>query len=219
MSAGYSVSLFTNWQPARVNQVWVKRRLNDGGHNEREFFGATRATQNVHPIDDISAENCTEQMGVPGAWYERLPHFRMGYTPSSGRELQSEYFVPLHNAVDAILAVDRLREQVRPHLMISELRTVAADSLWMSPCYQQPSLAIHFTWKPQWEAVRKTLPLIERELAPFRPRPHWGKLFTLEPRQLQSRFDRLDDFKQMLNHFDPRGKFRNAFLRSTIVGD
>ncbi len=117
----------------------------------------------------------------PGPWYERLPHFKMGFTPSSGKELQSEYFVPRRNAVEAILAVERLRDHVSPHLMISELRTIDADELWMSPCYQQPSLAIHFTWKQDWEAVRKVLPMIERELAPFGVRPHWGKLFTLAP--------------------------------------
>ena len=122
-----------------------------------EFFGAKLATKNLHPIAELSAENCTEQMGVPGPWYERLPHFRMGFTPSAGKELQSEYFVPRQHAVEAILAIERLRDQVSPHLLISEIRTIAADHLWMSPCYQRPSLAIHFTWKQDWPAVSKLL--------------------------------------------------------------
>ena len=151
---------------------------------------------NVHPIVELSAENCTEQMGVVGPWYERLPHFRMGFTPSSGKELQSEYFVARSNAVEAIAAVERLRDHVSPHLMITELRTIDGDELWMSPCYRRPSLAIHFTWKPDWPSVRKVLPMIERELAPFEVRPHWGKLFTVPSAQLQKRYEMCAEFKR-----------------------
>ena len=157
-------------------------------------------------------------MGVPGPWYERLPHFRMGFTPSSGKELQSEYFVARRDAVDAILAVERLRDRVSPHLQISELRTVDADRLWMSPCYERPSLAIHFTWKPDWESVRKVLPMIEKELAPFEVRPHWGKLFALAPAELRARYEKLADFKDLLKEHDPRGKFRNEFLAANLYG-
>ncbi len=182
MSSGYSVSLFTDWQNQRIGEVWVKRRIDKDKSPAAtpEFFGARLAAKNLHPIAELSAENCTEQMGVPGPWYERLPHFRMGFTPSSGKELQSEYFVPRKNAVESILAIERLRDRVSPHLMISELRTIDADRLWMSPCYERPSLAIHFTWKPDWDAVRKVLPIIEKELAPYEVRPHWGKLFAVE---------------------------------------
>ena len=220
VSAGYSVSLFTDWQKGRINEVWIKRRVEKGATltADPEFFGARRATENVHPIAELSAENCTEQMGVPGPWYDRLPHFRMGFTPSSGKELQSEYFVPRRNAVDALLAVERLRDHVSPHLMISELRTIDADQLWMSPCYNQPSLAIHFTWKQDWESVRKVLPMIERELAPFNVRPHWGKLFALAPAQLQRRYEKCADFKQLLAQHDPQGKFRNEFLTANLYG-
>ena len=218
MSSGYSVSLFTDWQNKRINEVWVKRRVEEGDAPDAqpEFYGARLATRNLHPIVELSAENCTEQMGVPGPWYERLPHFRMGFTPSSGKELQSEYFVPRRNAVEAILAIERMRDRVSPHLLISELRTVDEDRLWMSPCYKRPSLAIHFTWKQDWESVRKLLPLIEKELAPYAVRPHWGKLFTVEPAQLQSRYEKLADFKDLVKQHDPRGKFRNEFLTRTL---
>ena len=220
MSAGYSVSLFTDWQHKRANEVWLKRRIATGVPRDAkpEFYGAKLATKNLHPIAELSAKNCTEQMGVPGPWYERLPHFRMGFTPSSGEELQSEYFVPRKNAVEAILAIERLREEVSPHLMISELRTIDADQLWMSTCYNQASLAIHFTWKPDWDSVRKVLPRIEKELAPFKARPHWGKLFNMAPGDLQKRYDRLADFKRLLKEYDPRGKFRNDFLDTNVYG-
>jgi xylitol oxidase len=220
VSAGYSVSLFTDWQKGRVNEVWIKRRVETGQTLTvaKDFYGARPATANVHPIVELSAEHCTEQMGVAGPWYERLPHFRMGFTPSSGKELQSEYFVSRRNAVEAIGAVERLRDHVSPHLMITELRTIAADDLWMSPHYKRASLAIHFTWKPDWPAVRKVLPMIERELAPFDVRPHWGKLFTIPSAQLQRRYPMTAEFKRLVAEHDPKGTFRNAFLTEALYG-
>ena len=217
-SSAYSISLFTDWQKQRVSEVWIKSRAEEGQAFDAtpEFFGAKLATKNLHPIAELSAENCTEQMGVPGPWYERLPHFRMGFTPSAGKELQSEYFVPRRHAVEAILAVERLRGHVSPHLMISEIRTIAADSLWLSPCYEQPCVSIHFTWKQDWPAVSKLLPLIEKELAPFKARPHWGKLFAMSPTELKSVYRRLPDFIQLSKKYDPQGKFRNEFLSTNV---
>ena len=219
-SSAYSVSLFTDWKEKRFNEVWLKNRIENGKpvHTPQEFHGAKRATKNLHPIAELSAENCTEQMGVPGPWYERLPHFRMGFTPSAGKELQSEYFVPRPSAVDAVLAVERLHDRISPLLMISEIRTIAADDLWMSPCYQQACVTIHFTWKPDWPAVRKVLPVIERELAPYQARPHWGKLFTMVPSQLQVSYKKLPEFVALCKKYDPQGKFRNEFLNTNVFG-
>jgi xylitol oxidase len=216
--AGYSVSLFTDWQQYRATQVWIKRRLVPGDPNtwQPEFYGASLATKKLHPLAGHDAESCTEQQGIPGPWYERLPHFRMNFTPSSGRELQTEYFVPRERGYEAILAVEKLRDQITPHLFITELRTIAADQLWMSMAYQRPSLAIHFTWKPEWPEVSKVLPLIEKQLEPFEARPHWGKLFTVAPATLQSRYARLDEFKALLKRTDPDGKFRNEFLATNL---
>ena len=217
-SSGYSVSLFTDWQKQRINEVWIKSRVEEGEafHATPEFFGAKLATRNLHPVVALSAENCTEQMGVPGPWYERLPHFRMGFTPSAGKELQSEYFVPRQHAVEAILAMERMRDQVSPSLLISEIRTIAADNLWMSPCYKQDCVAIHFTWKPDWPAVSKLLPVIEKELAPFNARPHWGKLFTILPVELNRIYKKMPDFVELSKRYDPQGKFRNEYLNKNI---
>ncbi len=216
--SGYSVSLFTDWQDHRATQVWIKRRVDSGKPYAwpQEFYNAKRATEKLHPITGHPAEPCTEQLGIPGPWYERLPHFRMNFTPSSGAELQTEYFVPRQHGYKAIRAVEELRDQITPHLFVTELRTIEADSLWMSMAYQRPSLAIHFTWKPEWAAVQKILPRIEANLAPFEPRPHWAKLFTLPPATVQSRYARLADFKELLHQYDPEGKFRNAFLESNL---
>ena len=216
ISAGYSVSLFTDWQHESINEVWIKSRVDSGIDYPAEFYGAKAATKNLHPIADISAENCTEQMGVAGPWHERLPHFKMGFTPSSGVELQTEYFVPRKNAVDAIMAIQKMGKQISPHLFISEIRSIAADNLWMSPCRNQDSIAIHFTWKQDWPSVSKLLPVIEKELSVFNARPHWGKLFSIPKSVLQQRYEKLEDFKKLVGSYDPKGKFRNDFLEKQI---
>jgi len=219
-ASGYSVSLFTDWRNRNVNEVWIKSRVGAAGEfrAKPEFFQAKMASKNLHPIRELSAENCTEQMGVGGPWHERLPHFKMGFTPSAGKELQSEFFVPRTNAVEAIWAVERLHEKISPHLMITEIRTIAADGLWMSPCYRQDSVAIHFTWQPDWPAVRNVLPEIERALAPFGVRPHWGKLFTMAPAELRARYHKYAEFAELARKLDPQGKFRNEFLDAYIFG-
>jgi xylitol oxidase len=220
-ASGYSVSLFTDWQNHRATQVWIKKRLGPGYSGDsiewpELFYNATLAKRKLHPITDHPAESCTDQQGIAGPWYDRLPHFRIGQTPSSGSELQTEYLVPFDRGYDAILAVEKLRDHITPHLFVTELRTIAADHLWMSTAYERPSLALHFTWKPEWPAVRAVLPMIEKQLEPFAPRPHWGKLFTMPPAQLQAHYSRLSDFKALVSKYDPQGKFRNEFLASNL---
>ncbi|HMF65831.1 MAG TPA: FAD-binding protein [Edaphobacter sp.] len=218
--SGYSVSLFTDWQNHRITQVWIKRRLGPGVSTTfpPEFFGAKLATKKLHPLAGHSAENCTEQQGIPGPWYERLPHFRMNFTPSSGAELQTEYFVPRDHAYQAILAVEQLRDHITPHLFITELRTIAADNLWMSMAYQRPSMAIHFTWKPEWPEVKQVLPMIEEKLAPFSARPHWAKLSTIPPATIQHLYPKMPAYQALLKQYDPQGKFRNDFIDTNIYG-
>lgn len=220
MSSGYSVSLFTDWKNKNVSEVWVKSKIESiDTAAAPELFGAKLATQNLHPIETESAENCTEQMGIAGPWYERMPHFKMGFKPSAGKELQSEYFVPIEYAYQAMMAMEKLQEKITPHLFISEIRSIAADDLWMSPCYKKTCVALHTTWKQETDAVMGFLPLIEEQLAPFNARPHWAKLFTISPSVLQSRYEKLNDFKQLVNQYDPTGKFQNEFLRKNLYGN
>jgi xylitol oxidase len=219
-ASGYSVSMFTRWQDHNINQVWIKSRVKPGEKPTiaPEFHGASAATENMHPIDGVSAVNCTDQLGVPGPWYERMPHFKMNFTPSSGAELQTEYFVPRERGYQAILAVEQLRDQITPHLLITELRAIAADDLWMSMAYKRESMAIHFTWKPETPEVTALLPLIEEKLAPFNARPHWAKLFTTPPARLKALYPRHDNFATLLNHYDSKAKFRNDFVNRNIFG-
>ena len=218
VSSGYSVSLFTDWKNKNINEVWIKSRVDEDRSTviAPDFYGAKAATQNMHPVEDQSAENVTDQMGIPGPWYERMPHFKMGFTPSTGKELQSEYFVPIEHAYEAIMAMEKLHDKITPHLFISEIRTIRADDLWMSPCYKRDCVALHTTWKQEVEVVNSLLPLIEAQLAPFNTRPHWAKLFTMSPSVLESRIERLADFKELLNQYDPNGKFRNEFLNRNL---
>ena len=218
MSGGYSVSLFTNWQNNNVSEIWVKNKATDGKpiKAKPELFGAKLATRNLHPVIEQSAESCSEQLDLPGPWHERLPHFKMNFTPSTGKELQSEFFIPLRNAYAALKAVNSLGAQWGPDLFISEIRTVAADNLWMSTAYKRPSVVIHFTWKPHTEAVMKHIPIVESLLSQYGARPHWGKLFTITPAQLKARYERYADFQQLLRKYDPQGKFRNEFLDNVM---
>lgn len=218
--AGYSVSLFTDWQGHRATQVWVKRKLvpEQATDFPDTFFGATMQTAKLHPLPNMHAfaENCTDQQGVPGPWYERLPHFRLDYTPSAGAELQTEYFVPFDQAYEALLAIEPLRDRITPLLLVSEMRAIAADDLPMSMCFKRESLAFHFTWKQELEAVRELLPLIEAALAPFAARPHWAKLFTVSPAHVRTLYPGFSAFEQAVHRLDPTGKFRNAYLSELL---
>lgn len=227
MSAGYSVSLFTNWQSdskgrASIAQVWVKDRIMPGVKKATilpDFYGARPAMENMHPIEGNAADNCTEQLGIPGPWYERMPHFRMNFTPSNGAELQTEYFVPRNRGYEAIRAVQTLADRIAPLLLVTELRAVAADSIWLSMNHECDSLGIHFTWKPLTSEVTAMLPLIEEKLAPFGARPHWGKLFTISPRKLAELYPQLGKFRVFVRQYDPEGKFRNEFIERNLFSE
>ncbi|MFH8448608.1 FAD-binding protein [Streptomyces fungicidicus] len=215
MSAAYSVSLFTDWRAPGFRQVWVKRRTDQP---LPDFPRAAPATEKMHPVPGMPAVNCTEQFGAPGPWHERLPHFRAEFTPSSGAELQSEYLMPRESAVAALHALDGIRETVAPVLQTCEVRSVAADGQWLSPSYGRDTVAVHFTWVEDTRAVLPVVARVEEALAPFDPRPHWGKVFTTPAAQLRARYPRLDDFRNCVEHLDPRRKFTNAFVRDVLGG-
>ena len=217
--AAYSVSLFTKWYDRIIDQVWLKEIVdgNTGRWAARDFYGATPATINLHPIREFSPEPCTEQLGMPGPWHERLPHFRISHTPSAGHEIQTEYFFDREMAVEAMRRLFGMSERISPLLQISEVRTVAADDLWLSPSYQCPKVGIHFTWKPEPEAVTGLLPDIEAALADLEPIPHWAKFFTMDRDVVRSRYPRLEDFQKLARDFDPRGVLRNSFLDEYVL--
>ena len=216
-ATGYSVSVFTRWGED-VEQVWIKSRVTDAPEEVREeLFGAVAATVDRHPIIGLDPVNCTPQLGVPGLWSDRLPHFRMGFTPSKGDEIQSEYFVPRPQAVAAIEAMRGLGDRLEPLLLVSEIRTMAADRLWMSPQYGQDTAAFHFTWKREPEAVLRALADVEAVLRPFGARPHWGKVFVARAADIAPLYERLGDFVGLMERLDPREAFRNAWLEERVL--
>lgn len=219
VETAYSVSLFTTWRSSLIDQVWLKRRVDEGARAALgpRWMGATIADAPRHPIAAMPAINCTAQLGEAGPWHERLPHFRLEFTPSAGDELQSEYLLPREFAAEAYGALSEIADRIAPILQISEIRTIAADTLWLSPSYGRESVAFHFTWINDDAAVRPVLAAIEERLAPFGARPHWGKVFTTDPEAVRALYPRIGDFEELMRRFDPAGKFRNDFV-SRYVG-
>ncbi|MET9969116.1 FAD-binding protein [Streptomyces sp. NPDC006356] len=215
MASAYSVSLFTDWRAPGFRQVWLKRRTDQPLPG---FPWAAPAAEKLHPVPGMPAVNCTEQFGVPGPWHERLPHFRAEFTPSSGAELQSEYLLPRGYAVDALRAIDGIRETVAPVLQTCEVRTVTADDQWLSPSYGRDTVALHFTWVEDTAAVLPVVRRLEAALDAFEPRPHWGKVFAVPSEVVRGRYPRLDDFRALARELDPGRKFANAFVQDILGG-
>ncbi|MEP7055274.1 MAG: FAD-binding protein [Actinomycetota bacterium] len=214
MESAYSVSLFTDWTEPRVYQVWVKRRSDDTAPAPPtdDWYGAKAAEVERHPIQSVDPVNTTKQLGVPGPWHERLPHFKLEFTPSSGDELQTEYLVSREHALAALAAVDEIKAEVSAVLQISEVRTIAADDLWLSPSYGRDSVALHFTWIPDIDAVAPVLFRLEERLAPYTARPHWGKQFRTTPDVIAGLYEKLPDFRALMATYDPTRKFANEFI-------
>ncbi|RJK94351.1 FAD-binding protein [Vallicoccus soli] len=215
MGAAYSVSLFTDWQDrdgrGPLLQAWLKAR--DGEELPGAAWrGSRRADGPRHPVPGVATDPATEQGAVPGPWNARLPHFRLEFVPSNGEELQSEWFVERGHGIEALRALLPLADRLAPVLMISELRTVAADDLWLSPSYERDCLALHFTWHLDTPAVLPVVAAVEEALAPFAARPHWGKVFTAGGPEVGALYPRLDDARRLAAELDPRGTFRNELV-------
>ncbi|MFE9439998.1 D-arabinono-1,4-lactone oxidase [Streptomyces sp. NPDC006602] len=215
LATAYSVSLFTDWRAPGFRQVWLKRRTDQP---LPDFPWAAPATEKMHPVPGMPAVNCTEQFGVAGPWHERLPHFRAEFTPSSGSELQSEYLLPRRYTVEALYAIDSIRDAVARVLQTCEVRTVAADEQWLSPAYGRDTVALHFTWVEDTAAVLPVVRRLEEALAAFDARPHWGKVFTVPAAELRGFYPRLEDFRALTRELDPAGKFANAFVQDILGG-
>jgi xylitol oxidase len=213
-SSAYSVSVFTNWQGDRHSQLWLKVRDDEreGWRPASRWMDATLADRQVHPIPGGDPGHATEQLGVPGPWHERLPHFRVEFTPSSGQELQSEYLVPRQMAAGAFDALASLASHLAPVLQIAEIRTVAPDDLWLSPSYQRDTVALHFTWIKDMAAVTPVIAAMEHLLTPLGARPHWAKVFGMPPHVVRALYPRSAGFQDLLGRYDPDGKFRNGFI-------
>jgi xylitol oxidase len=210
MGTAYSVSYFTDWGSAQVGNLWCKFR--DDEVIPESVGGSAKADKKYHPIPSVDPVACTDQLGESGDWHQRLSHFKLEFTPSVGEEIQTEFFVDRKDAAAAIEAVLKLGEEITPLLWITELRTIAADDLWLSGAYQRETLAIHFTWKKDL-AIYPVIEKVEAALRPFNYRPHWGKVFTADGKYLSSVYPKMSEFKALVEALDPASKFENTFTR------
>ncbi len=219
MSSGDSVSLFTDYGDT-VNELWVKTRVsNDDAWTPRsELFGGRAATVQTHPVSHFDGLICTDQMGVPGPWCDRLPHFKVEAIGDAGNEMQAEYMIERKDAVDGIRALKELSGLMRPYILAAEVRSVAPDELWLSSAYQRETVCLHYATVADPAVPNEVLPAVERALAPFAPRPHWGKLFVASAQELAPRYPRMADFRELASRLDPRGAFRNDYLIDSVFG-
>ena len=208
LSSAYSVSYFTTWSATGVGDVWVKSK----NAMPDTLFGATARTSKSHPIFGVDPDACTEQLGIPGPWHLRLPHFRIDAVPSAGNELQSEFFVDSRDASAAFAAIEEITDQFGEKLLVSEIRSMAADNFWMSQAFSRETVAFHFTWKNDYE-IPYLVSLVEEALAPFNFRAHLGKVFNIEKDHLEAVYPKFDDFVAYVKSIDPTGKFQNQFTR------
>ncbi len=212
LSAAYSVSVFTTWEPDR-SRIWVKQRTDQpAGWQQDPPWDGRPATDPQHPVPGELTESATEQLGVPGPWNERMPHFRLAFVPSSGDELQSEFLLPREHAGAAWTALSGMRDALRAVLLVGEIRAVAGDPGWLSLTGGADSVAFHFTWRPDAERVEPVVAEVERRLAPFGARPHWGKVFTASPARLAELYPRLPDFRELVRAYDPNGRLGNELV-------
>ncbi len=221
MSSGFSVSMFTDWRTVTMPLVWVKRRVEPGSSeipDSPSFFDARPMEANITTIvkGDVAGK-CSDQMGVSGPWHTRLPHFRLDFIPEKGNEFQTEYFVPIEHAYEAMLVLQGLHNKIEPIVYACEVRTVQADEQWLSPAYQRNSACFHFTWTAELEKIERLLPEIEAGLAPFKARPHWGKLFHMGSAEIAALYPRINDFRTLVKKHDPDGKFANPYLERYVL--
>jgi len=214
MGTAYSVSYFTDWSSAQVGNLWCKFR--DSEVIPDSIGGSAKADTKYHPIASVDPVACTEQSEVPGDWHERLPHFKLEFTPSVGEEIQTEFFVDRKDSAAAIEAVSQLGAEITPLLWITELRTFAADNLWLSGAFERDCLAIHFTWK-KLDAIYPVIEKVEAALRPFNYRPHWGKVFTADATYLKSVYPKMGEFQALVQALDPTSKFENSFTRRVLA--
>lgn len=213
MGTAYSVSYFTDWSRDQVGNLWCKFRDNEV--IPESVGGISKAESKYHPIPSVDATACTDQFGESGDWHQRLPHFKLEFIPSVGEEIQTEFFMDRKDAAAALEVLMQLSDVITPLLWITELRTMAADEIWLSGAYQRDTLAIHFTWKKE-DTIYSVIQKVEDALRPFNYRPHWGKVFTADAKYLSTVYPRMSEFKALILALDPSKKFENTFTRRIL---
>ncbi|GMA31226.1 FAD-binding protein [Litorihabitans aurantiacus] len=204
-----SVSVFTRWDGSA--SIWRKHRTDAAPMADLSGLGGRLADGPRHPIAGEDASSCTVQGGETGPWWARLPHFRIENRPSAGAELQSEHLVPQAVAGEAVAAAAQVLGRHRDLVLVSELRSMAADEHWLSSAHRRATVGIHTTWRQDVTAVTDVVAELEAALEPFEHRPHWGKVMATT--DLARRYPRWDDAVALVHASDPAGVFAGPFTR------
>ena len=218
-SVATSVNLLTKWSADAVDRMWCKTRLPDG---RARSVSAAHLGASAAPLNRISSSVGDPNLilypfgGVPGPWSERLPHFRLDCEPGTRDQIQSEYMLPRTAFPAAATALRAMGQRIDTLLRATEIRTMAADGLWLSPAYGRDTVAIHFTWKREHEAVGRITREIEDLLLPMGGRPHWGKLLHADADALAGAYPQMSAFRALAESYDPGRKFRNAYLEAHV---
>jgi xylitol oxidase len=219
-SAAYSFSIFTKWSGPRANRLWLKTRL--GATPAAEFdvskLGLKRGLPYTVPATVENPLALLNPFGVPGPWSDRLTHTRHDVSPPPADQIQSEYLIARPHLGKAVAIIRSMATRIDALLHASEIRTIAADELWLSPFYRQVTVGIHFTWKRQIDAVDAITKELEAALIPLGAKPHWGKVIHADAAALAPLYPCMADFRSCALRCDPEGKFRNAFLEKHVFG-
>ena len=185
------------------------------------LFGAVAATVDRHPILGLDPVNCTPQLGVAGPWSDRLPHFRMGFTPSSGEEIQSEFLVPRQHAVGGDPApCAPWARPLRPLLQVTrdphDRGRRAVDEPAVPAGDRRHPLHVDARARRRsracWSSSRRRWPRSRRART-------GARLFRAPAAEIAPLYERLPDFARLAQRLDPRGAFRNDWLERHVLGD
>lgn len=197
------VNMFTAPDAWNIAIVYARSDANNTAMLTSNLFGGTLVSQTTQP-----------------SYLALLSIAQIGLSGVDGNEIQTEYFVPISKAVEAIKAVTAVANSTNifPSLATAfVIRTIASDDLWMSEYYGNDTMvAIHFSWQNNVTAVEAVLPQLERAMIPYGARPHWGKMFTMEPEDFLPHYPKVNEFKKLAEQLDPKGKFRNEFLEENV---
>ncbi len=217
LTSAYSVSVFGRWSDDEPTEVLVKTRVTDDRGGAAWTDGSDAVAAATASLTLGAGDHFTDR-GTPGPWSERLPHFRGDRQPSFGEEIQSEWFVAAADAPAALRAVTDLAAatggELAALLIVSEIRAIRSDDLWLSPAYGRETVALHFTWRREAAAVLAMVRRVEEALAPYDARPHWGKVYD---RLDADQRPRLADFRALAERVDPAGVFRNDMVDRVLA--
>jgi L-gulonolactone oxidase len=139
---------------------------------------------------------------------------RIFASPRLVRFDEMEYAIPREHAADAVRGAREILER-HPVNFPVELRFVAADDALLSPAHGRDTayVAVHV-----FEGMDGERPFreVERLMAGWGGRPHWGKRSYLGARELKTRYPAWDAFAAARAELDPEGRFENPWARRTL---